>query len=154
MGIRPAGICWMREGTRERGRKGGDVRIIAGGWRRGECGSIRGECVRYSSTGGWTWTAAARRLPSLAKSAGGTEAERRGSTCRRDFSLSTAKRARRSAEVRRCTMWWSRLSPLQWAARRQKVDRVTDACGIRGEGINENYNCMGSSGSVQRLFSP
>lgn len=109
------------EGGRQRWRKGGDVHIIAGGWRRGECGSIRGESVRYSSTGGWTWTAAARRLPALTKSAGEKAELADDQYAGEAFFFSTAKRDIRSGKGKAIyMMWWGGGQIESASVRRQK----------------------------------
>ncbi len=150
MWTRPTGSCWMR--GREREREGGDaglVHIIAGGWRRGECGSVRGECVRYSSTGGWTWIPAARRLPSLAKAAG-EKAERGWPTCRRRSTLSVPKRGYKDCKGKAVHDVMEPIQPALSELWGDKVDRVMDACEPGRESINENLQQHGF-GSLPRL---
>lgn len=115
---RGSAVKQLLDGRGEEGRvsrMGGDaglVHIIAGGWRRGECGSVRG----YGGTGGWTRPPAAQRLYE-------TRDEHAGEALPTDSHLKSIGAA---AKVRGCAAWWSRRNPPHGAAGRTKS---TESCG-------------------------
>lgn len=137
-----------REGAREGGRGCGacshNSRRVKAWW---VWLNTRRVCARYSSTGGWIWIPAARRLPSLAKAAG-EKAERGWPTCRRRSTLSIPKRGYKDCKGK--TMY-AVMEPIQPALSElwgDKVDRVMDACEPGRESINENLQQHGF-GSLQ-----